>query len=92
MLKSVLVAAALCTACASLPASAMSLDNLGIKNAGNVENVAWACGRFRCWWQPSHHPRFMDNSHFRGGDHFRGEQFREGSRGHGDFGHGVGHR
>lgn len=86
MLKSVFVAAALCTAYLSLPASAMPFDNLGIKNTGNIETVAWACGRFRCWWQPSHHYRFMDGPHFRGGDHFRGERFREGSRGHGDFG------
>jgi hypothetical protein len=51
-LKSLAIAATLSAACVSSPASAMSIDNLALKNAGNVENVAWVCGPYRCWWQP----------------------------------------
>lgn len=59
MLKHLIAAGAVCAATmTALPASAMPIDNLAKAAPANVENVAWVCGRYRCWWRPNYAPRF----------------------------------
>lgn len=55
-LKHLVAAGTLCVATmAALPATAMPIDNLAKAVPANVENVAWVCGPYRCWWRPNYY-------------------------------------
>jgi hypothetical protein len=62
ILKHLVAAGALGVATmAALPATAMPVDNLAKVAPSNVEQAAWVCGRWRCWWRPNYYyygPRF----------------------------------
>jgi len=59
-LKCALVAGSVLGSLALVPASALAMPN-GLTSASavsssNVENVAWVCGPYRCWWRPYWRP------------------------------------
>ncbi len=55
-LKHIVAAGTLCVATmAALPATAMPIDNLAKASPATVENVHWACGRWRCGWRPNYY-------------------------------------
>lgn len=49
--------AALAIGCALTgTAMAMPAANLSTSNTSSVQNAAWVCGPYRCWWRPG--PRY----------------------------------
>lgn len=61
------------TLTAALPASAMPVTNLAGATPGQVENVRWVCGPYRCWWRPNYYygPRFYAAPRYRYYRHWR---------------------
>jgi hypothetical protein len=71
-LKATIAAAVLCSATMlAMPASAMPINNLAGALSGNIENVRWVCGPYRCWWRPG--PSYYYGPRFYGG--FYGPRF-----------------
>ncbi len=55
-IKFLFAAAALCGGLTATAVSAMPVAPVSANTATNLEQVAWACGRYgRCWWRPNYY-------------------------------------